>query len=418
MTSVDARIDGTAATIRGVAAWLGDTLAPAATDTETTGRRQRERAAESWAGDASEAAQGRISTLAARTGTLGNIATTTAQALDVLATALDDEQAEMARAISLASAGGLQVSGTVVQAPSPALSVAPLAADATPAQAETYRREIAAHDLAVARSGTWEVVVGIVDGALARWRQAVADASATWDANSGNLVGLTNDLLSTGAEAGAVVAISRFAAAGAQTHAAEAAKLAQHLDELAPDGRVATSSGHWYDLYDRMRAETALADDAARTGSTARMPVALGRGLFVLGIAATGYGIYDDIQDGESTAQAAVSNGAGFVVSLAAGAGAGAATGAIVGSFIPVPVVGTVAGAIVGTVVGSAAGLITSGAIDSIWENGVDSIGDVGNAIADGWDELTGTVGDAVDLVGGAAGAVGDTVKDAWDALF
>jgi hypothetical protein len=71
-----------------------------------------------------------------------------------------------------------------------------------------------------------------------------------------------------------------------------------------------------------------------------------------------------------------------------------------------------------GTRGGTAAGLITSGAIDSMWENGVDSIGDVGTAIADGWDELTGTVGDAGDVIGDAAGAVGDTVKDAWDAIF
>jgi hypothetical protein len=45
-------------------------------------------------------------------------------------------------------------------------------------------------------------------------------------------------------------------------------------------------------------------------------------------------------------------------------------------------------------------------------------IGDVGTAIADGWDELTGTVGDAGELIGDAAGAVGDSVKDAWDAIF
>jgi hypothetical protein len=418
VTSVNARIEGAPATIRGVSAWLRDTLARAANDAESTGVHQRDHAAEVWTGDASSAAQGRIGTLASRTGTLGSTATGTARALDTLATALDDEQAEMARALTVAAAGGLQVSGTVITSPTPAQAVAALPADATPAEAETYRRDMAAHDLAVQRAGTWDVVVGIVDGALARWRQALADASATWDANAGNLVGLTNDLLSTGVEASAVVAVSRFAAQGAQIHAAEAAKLAQHLDDLAPGGRVTTSPGHWYDLYDRMRAQTALADDATRAGANARVPVALGRGLLVLGVAATGYGIYDDMQNGESGAQAAVSNGVGFGASLLAGAGAGAATGAIVGTFIPVPVVGTVAGAVVGTVVGTAAGLITSGAIDSMWENGVDSIGDVGTAIADGWDELTGTVGDAGDVIGDAAGAVGDTVKDAWDAIF
>ncbi|GEL45951.1 hypothetical protein CHO01_10670 [Cellulomonas hominis] len=416
--SLEASIDGSAATIRGVSAWLGDTLAPAASAAEDTGRRQRDRAAGVWTGEASEAARGRIETLAGRTGTLGGTAASTSRALDRLATALDDEQAEMARALGVATGGGLQVLGTAIQAPSAARAVAPLSVDAAPAEVETHRREVAAHDLALARTAVWEEVVEIVDDARTRWAQALADASATWNANAGNLVGLTNDLLSTGAEAGAVVAISRFAAAGAQTHAAEAAKLARHMDDLAPGGRVATSSSHWYDLYDRMRVETALADDAVRAGANARVPVALGRGLLVLGVAATGYGIYDDIQHGESAAQAAVSNGVGFGASLLAGAGAGAATGAVVGSFVPVPIVGTVAGAVVGTVVGTAAGLITSGAIDSMWENGVDSLGDVGTAIVDGWDELTGTVADAGEIVGDAAGAVGDTVKDAWNVLF
>ncbi len=418
MTAVDARIDGTASTIRGVSAWLRDTLAPAAASAEDSGRRQRDRTAEVWAGDASAAARARIETLAERTGSLTSTATGTAQALDTLAAALDQEQAEMARALTVAAAGGLQITDTVIAAPAPAQAVAALSSDATPAEADSYRHAMAAHELAVERAAAWDEVVEIVNGALTRWQQALADASTTWNANAGNLVGLTNDLLSTGVEIGEVVAVSRFASAGAQMHAGEAAKLAQHLNELAPEGRVTTSSSHWYDLYDRMRAETNLADDAARAAGNSRVPVALGRGLLVLGIAATGYGVYDDMQNGESPAQAAVSNGVGFGTSLLAGMGAGAATGALVGSFVPVPVVGTVAGAVVGTVVGTAAGLITSGAIDSMWENGVDSLGDVGTAIADGWDELAGTVGDAGELVGDAAGAVGDTVKDAWNALF
>ena len=89
---------------------------------------------------------------------------------------------------------------------------------------------------------------------------------------------------------------------------------------------------------------------------------------------------------------------------------AGAATGAFVGTFIPVPVVGTA--------IGTGVGLITSGMIHPMWENGVESIDDVRDPIADGWDEMTGTVADAGELVGDMAGAVGDTAKGVWDALF
>ena len=37
----------------------------------------------------------------------------------------------------------------------------------------------------------------------------------------------------------------------------------------------------------------------------------------------------------------------------------------------------------------------------------MDNMGDVGDAIGDGWDEMTGTVGDAGDLIGDAVGALG-----------
>jgi hypothetical protein len=65
-----------------------------------------------------------------------------------------------------------------------------------------------------------------------------------------------------------------------------------------------------------------------------------------------------------------------------------------------VPVVGTAVGAVGGAVVG----VFASGAVDSLWQNG---IGDVGGAIEDGAQ----AVGDAGESVGGLA-------KGAWDAVF
>ncbi|MEN1973639.1 hypothetical protein [Cellulomonas olei] len=418
MTTLETLIEGETSTILGVSAWLRDALARTATSAGEVATGQARRAQSSWTGDAGDGARGRMATLADRTSGLAEISTSTAGTLDGLAAELAAAKGEAARALEVATSGGLTVVGTTVHAPSPAQAVPALPPGSSPAQAREHEQAMARHREATARIATWDEAVGIVEDARRRWAEALTDATAIWGDNAANLVGLTTDLLSSGAEVAAISAVSRFSSAAAQAHADQAAALARHVDELAPDGRVVTSRPHWYDLYDQMRGQAALADDAARAAGSARTPVALGRGLMVLGIAATGYGIYDDIQNGESPAQAAVSNGVGFGVSLLAGAGAGAATGAIIGSFIPVPVVGTVAGAVVGTVVGTAAGLITSGAIDSMWENGVDSLGDVGDAIADGWDELAGTVGDAADIVGDAAGAVGDGVKDVWDALF
>ena len=99
-----------------------------------------------------------------------------------------------------------------------------------------------------------------------------------------------------------------------------------------------------------------------------------------------------DIANGKPVGQAVVSSRVGFGVSVA--------TGAVTGSAIPVPVVGTAFGA----VIGAGVGVFASGAVDSLWQNG---IGDVGGAIADGAE----AVGDTGEAVGGLA-------KDAWNAVF
>jgi hypothetical protein len=82
------------------------------------------------------------------------------------------------------------------------------------------------------------------------------------------------------------------------------------------------------------------------------------------------------------------------------GFGASVAAGALIGTAIPVPVLGTAVGAVGGAVVG----LFASGAVDSLYQNGVGAVGD---AIADG----AGAVADAGKAVGGL-------IEDAWNAIF
>jgi hypothetical protein len=418
--ALQTRIAGSPESIRGVATWLSGSFSTASTTLSDDVRGQRAQSTTAWVGDAGDGQRRRLTTLADSADAVSGIATGTAGDLETLASALQTAQSEMERARSVALAGGLAVTGTLVQAPGPApASVPPLPADATPAEVAAHDQGTAAVTEHNAQVTAWNTTVGIAEGAQTGWAEALASAAGTWQSNSANLTGLTNDLLSAGVSAGAIAAVAFNASQRMAGYQAASQAYAAHVRAVTtPEGRITTSASHFYELFDGSKDNAALAARAAEDLRGARVPVGLGRGLLVLGLAATGYGIYDDMQHGESPAQAAVSNGVGLLASLGAGAAAGAGVGALVGTFIPVPVVGTVAGAVVGTIVGTGVGLITSGAIDSMWENGVDDLGDVGDALADGWDELTGTVSDAGDLVGDAAGAVGGAAKDAWNAIF
>lgn len=125
--------------------------------------------------------------------------------------------------------------------------------------------------------------------------------------------------------------------------------------------------------------------------------------------------IYTDIQAGESVAQATTSNVVGFGASVAAGAGVGMALGTVF------PGVGNVVGAVAGAAVGGVVGIFTSGAVDSLFENGWD----VGEAFANGardvWDTgaAIGELGaQRAVAVGDAVQAVGDGLSDAWESIF
>ncbi len=118
----------------------------------------------------------------------------------------------------------------------------------------------------------------------------------------------------------------------------------------------------WYKDLDEAKRLASSADDLARTADDLRttsksLPLKLGGALAVAGI---GYDIYT----GKDPVQAVASGGGGFFASVAAGAG----TGALIGTFVPIPGVGTA----VGAVVGAGVGIFTSGAIDSLFENGPD----------------------------------------------
>ena len=148
------------------------------------------------------------------------------------------------------------------------------------------------------------------------------------------------------------------------------------LDRALKTDPGAIGKTRWYQDLDHARTMSSSADDLARTAtrverSSKTLPLKAGGALAAAGI-------LWDIHSGKDPTQAVASGAGGFLASV----GAGAATGAIVGSFVPIPGVGTAAGAIIGAGVG----IFTSGAIDSLFENGPD----VGEAAEAGWDAVRG----------------------------
>lgn len=122
--------------------------------------------------------------------------------------------------------------------------------------------------------------------------------------------------------------------------------------------------GFYSEVDDLMGRSGQAADEAADAKWAAKhpkLPPGLARGLGILGPLAAGYGVYDDIQHGESTEQAVVSQGGGLLSGMLIGGGTGAAIGTA-----GFPVVGT----LVGGVVGGVTGLVVSNEIDEHYESG------------------------------------------------
>lgn len=159
----------------------------------------------------------------------------------------------------------------------------------------------------------------------------------------------------------------------------------------APPGTPARLVYDDWDSAARLSSRSAgLAESAERVKGTA------GKFVFRAGAGLAVAGVVYDIHNGKPVEQAVVSGAAGFAASVAAGA----ATGAAIGTIVPIPVVGTVGGA----VVGAAAGLFVSGAVDSMYQEGVLS---VRQAWAGGTKALEDT-----------GHAITDAAGDVWHAIF
>ncbi|TMS54646.1 hypothetical protein [Mycobacterium sp. DBP42] len=172
--------------------------------------------------------------------------------------------------------------------------------------------------------------------------------------------------------------------------AEESAKSLSRARSATPGTPAATI----YRDIDDGKALARQADDIATKAEATKANA--GRVGLKVGGALAAAGVVYDIANGKDVDQAIVSGAAGFGASILAGAGAGA----IIGTAIPIPGVGTVGGALVGATVG----IFTSGAVDSLYQNGIGSLGD---AITDG-----------ATAVADTGKAIGGLAKGAWDAIF
>jgi uncharacterized protein YukE len=391
--SLDTEITGSPASIESAAQWLSGTLAPSVMKAADSLHTARGDAASDWDGDAGTAFAASMRTASGKAEDLHATSRDVARGLDTYAASLRSAQEAMAGIRRAAAAAGLAVHGFLIEEPGPGPSrpgPMTVTADTPPGAVDAHDAAVAAYDAHQAKVRAWNTAVGDVGRVRIEITAAGGDLSDKYRGLSGAQWVLTpGDVV--GGLAGARLEFNSSALR--QTSATFRTQAVRDLDRALKADPGLVGRTRWYrDLDDARRLSTS-ADDLATSASrlersSKTLPLKAG------GVLA-GLGILYDIHSGKDPVQAVASGTGGFLASV----GAGAATGALVGSFVPIPGVGTAAGAIIGAGVG----IFTSGAIDSMFENGPD----VGEAAEAGVDALKDTGGAIVDGVGAVGGAIG-----------
>lgn len=400
---IDTHLDGRPGDLRAVASWLRGEFRSSLDTLATDSYRARSTMSDAWQGEGGTAFHGRVTTLASATDEVASSAGSSASTVDGLAASLDHALDGMTAARAKARGAGLEVDGFLIMEPDPVPSATP-PVDPTPAEAADHEAAVAAVKRYNELVAAYDAVAADVQGYLDDWRSATESAVDSWNSQDANLVGVAGNFITTGVTTPLLMKVSSVLAGEAAEQLKLASQLADHADALTPNGVLLGDRAHYYGLLDDAKLAEARAAQAAAAAEDPKLPKGITRAGGILGVLTTGYGIHSDLEDGESTEQAVASNVGGMVAGIAAGAGTGAAVGAAVGSVVPGA--GTAVGAVAGTVIGTGVGIVTSGAIDSMYENGVESIGDVGDAIVDGGEELVDTGEAIVDIGEDVIGAI------------
>lgn len=385
--TIETKLEGEPTAIDDAAAWLRGRFASEASSAGDAVVQQRNGLASDWQGSAGDAFSGRAATLGQAADAVANVARAGGAALASLAGAMRTAKQALADVRHEAAGAGLVVSGTVIHEPTPVPvpSLVPLAQLDGPGRAgqqqsadlfEAYQEKVRAYRRAA------EQAKQIFDD----WDRALTRSISDWSMDDTKLALKISSLMVSAAGAGAKLRLSPQLARQAAEHM-DLARSARRTAYEMLNGKTPFSQQAYDDLINWGRHAQNSADDLLASSRAPELPKgvkAAGHGLGILG---AGYGAYYDINHGESTEQAVASNGGGLLAGTAAGALAGGAAGSVV------PVGGTIVGAGVGAVVGTGVGIVTSGAIDSAFENGVDGLGDAGDAVADGVSDLGDMVG-------------------------
>ena len=405
---LDTEIEGEPANIREVSRWVGTDLGGGLDTMATEVGNLRRNVAGDWQGEAAEGFAGRAQTLVRKVDEGVTISHSVATVLDTLDNELRKAQQDMAQVRSTARDGDLTVTGSVIAKPVPQPpSAGDLSVDATPQESDTWHRRNDAVIAYNAQIEVWNSCVTLSDEAFQRWLDALEAASSAWETHDSQYVGLTAQLLSAGTQLELVRRTTPIMVGQVDDMLLRAQQLRAHAGAMVgPDGRFAGDRAHYFDLLDQAdRLDDAHPSARARLPNW-EIPRGVTRAFWALDVVAMGDGIHSDWEE-EGATQAIVSNAVPTVAAIAAGAASGAALGGVIGTFIPVPGAGTAAGVVVGAVVGTVVGAFTSGAIDSLFDSGADTLGDWGNAVVDGVDEI-----------GETFGSIGEGVGDVFDSIF
>lgn len=425
MSGVETRIEGSPGGIEGAATWLRQSLAPQLDGAGEAFNGARRDADASWLSTAGDEFSGTMKRARDRVDDLESACRAMADDLDDFAGDLRRCQEDMRAVRTTARDAGLTVAGTVVQDPGPGPARPPDDFTGTDAEVAAHNERVAAYDdhqdLITAYNAA-STEAARVDRAYAAACNSLNDEylpgqHAAWIVTLGDILGDS----AAGVLAGLGIHHSSRLQLRAQDLLEEASRLIDDL-QANPD-RYLKRKWFIFQTLDEARLEAdrlaiegrlneaqQLLDDAeaARGGPTgrgARVVRGLGR---ILGPVGLGLGIYNDYQEGETTEQIIVSQGASFAIGAGVGAGAGAlatiGTGAAMGAAFGsvVPGVGTAVGAVVGTVVGAGVAIFADGAIDSLFENGPD--------VGEAWDSGVEALQDTGEAIGDFASDVGSTV--------
>ncbi len=360
--TLNTKIDGDPNSIHAVASWLRDTLASQLEISATDLNGVRMLAESGWDGESGDAFATKVRGAYTKTDTFAEDVRSYATHFENLANDVQLAQTDMSNIRRQANTAGLTVREHVIEQP-----------------VGDDPDKLAAFNTATQAAGTVRQREAFWGNTLKNMQNDIQDK---WFLVVGDFVG-------AGAAARAMLNSSMLRSTAALTSSNALKALIEAKNATGTPAQTIYRDVDW--SREQMQNAAKALDDAEKAKSTGKsLGFKVGGALAVAGI---GY----DIANGKPVEQAVVSGAAGFAASVAAGA--------LIGSIVPGPgtAVGAAAGAIFGATAGVGAGIFTSGAVDSMYTEGLS----VGSAVDGGLSALDST-GDAI----------GGLASKGWNAIF